>query len=70
MDRFDVCSRCGREALELLRTHSFCWECSHSPEPRSSLASWFAIEFRRPKRKSSNLPQLDHLYWAGFRGIV
>lgn len=43
------CPRCGRWAIEHLKTHSHCWECSYFPENNEGLRQWREIEFRKPK---------------------
>lgn len=45
MNGFGLCRRCGTWAVELLRTHSFCWECNYSPENDASLTPWIANEY-------------------------
>ena len=40
------CPRCGRWAMEHLRTHSHCWECNFFPEEESGYRIWNLLEFR------------------------
>ena len=39
------CPRCGRWAMEHLRTHSYCWECNYSPEESLGFRLWRGIEY-------------------------
>ena len=43
---FGLCHRCRKYAVEKLRSHSFCWECSYTPESDVTLSSWSAQEFK------------------------
>jgi hypothetical protein len=52
MGVFGLCNRCGKWAVETLRTHSFCWECNYSPENDVSLGPWSALEYRNSKTAS------------------
>ena len=40
------CPRCGRWAMEHLRTHSHCWECNYFPEEEPGFRIWNLLEFR------------------------
>lgn len=46
MSVLGICFRCGRAALELLRTHSHCWECGYFPESDHRLCAWKNLEYR------------------------
>lgn len=46
MSVLGICFRCGRAALELLRTHSHCWECGFFPEADHHLSRWRNLEYR------------------------
>lgn len=77
MNGFGLCSRCGRAALEHLRTHSHCWECNYSPDTDPGLALWYSLEFRRPKRRHSphdapcmNWLSSRQLVGIGYGGVV
>ena len=39
------CIRCGSMAVEHLKTHSHCWECSYSPEGDHEINQWHRLEF-------------------------
>ncbi len=49
---FGLCHRCRKYALEQLRGHSFCWECSYSPETDVALSSWSSHEYLDSKVQS------------------
>jgi len=61
MSAFGQCPRCGRWAIEHLRTHSHCWECSYFPELQDGVNQWRALEFRKSKflRQRSNSRSLE-----------
>jgi len=49
MGGFGLCYRCGKFAIEYLRTHSFCWECNYTAENDVSRMSWSAHEYRNSR---------------------
>jgi hypothetical protein len=65
------CARCGRWAMEHLKTHSHCWECNYSPEESLGFRLWRGIEYRLStfavQRQAFNQPVLEER--PGWLGI-
>ena len=65
MKGFGLCHRCGKWAVEHLRTHSFCWECNYAPENDVTLRPWSAIEFRQSKIAERRRIEENRAYTEG-----
>ena len=70
MARFGPCSRCGKWAVEHLRTHSFCWECDYSPETDITLRPWTALEFRQSRIAARRREEENRVYSGGSTGFA
>jgi len=64
------CPRCGRWAMEHLKTHSHCWDCNYSPEESMGFRLWRGIEYRlstfAAQRRAADLAALgERPVWLG-----
>lgn len=53
MNSYNYCPRCGLPAMEHLATHSYCWECGYSPEPKAKNYQWRKIQYSKACSKHS-----------------
>lgn len=75
MQKIGYCSRCGRRSLEYLPTHSFCLECSYSPDSDSELSQYFLTEYRkrrsgRSRAKRSEQSECDSILSSQLGGLA
>ncbi len=59
MSNLKTCPRCGDPKLEVLKTHTHCWECNYSPDIDGNIR----ISKERRKLKSvSNKSQTENIF--------
>ena len=58
MSNLKTCPRCGEHKLEVLRTHSHCWECNYSPDIDGNIR---VSKERRKTKTFSNTSQTENI---------